>query len=172
MILFFRAMGVPDPFAEPAVRSFLTSAAIDDRNGSPVIELYSLDLAGECVATYVGATQGERFSGMATSFDMSSATVRTSPGELLLAELIRQKCDDGLAIFDLGVGEARYKTTFCDDHDDLVDTFLPLTFKGRLFAAMARAKRELKRRIKSSPVALKLAQRAAGWLHRKEPEPE
>lgn len=168
----FRAMGVPDPFAEPAVRSFLTSAASDDLNGSPVIELYSLDLAGECVATYVGATQGERFSGMATSFDMSSATVRTSPGELLLAELIRQKCDDGLAVFDLGVGEARYKTTFCDDHDDLVDTFLPLTFKGRLFAAMARAKRELKRRIKSSPVALKLAQRAAGWLHRKEPEPE
>ncbi|MGO4406370.1 GNAT family N-acetyltransferase [Bosea sp. RAF48] len=164
----FRAMGVPDPFAEPAVRSFLSRAASCEGNAAPAIELYSLDLAGKSTATYVGATLGERFSGMATSFDMESETVRTSPGELLLAELIRQKCNDGSAAFDLGVGEARYKTTFCDDHDDLVDTFLPLTFKGRLFATMARAKRELKRRIKASPVALKLAQRASGWLHRKE----
>ena len=163
----FNAMGVPDPFAEPAVRSFLARAATATDDTPPVIELYSLDLAGQCIATYVGATQGERFSGMATSFDMKSETVRTSPGELLLAELIRQKCTQGLAVFDLGVGEARYKTTFCDDRDDLVDTFLPLTFKGRLFAATARAKRELKRRIKASPLALKLAQRASGWLHGK-----
>jgi len=168
----FRAMGVPDPFAEPAVRSFLSRAASGDGKAAPAIELYSLDLAGKSTATYVGATLGERFSGMATSFDMESETVRTSPGELLLAELIRRKCHDGSAVFDLGVGEARYKTTFCDDHDDLVDTFLPLTLKGRLFAATARAKRELKRRIKASPLALKLAQRALGWLHRKERDEE
>ncbi|MGO4172537.1 GNAT family N-acetyltransferase [Bosea sp. TAF32] len=168
----FRAMGVRDPFAEPAVRAFLSRAAVGTDEAAPRIELYSLDLAGKSVATYVGAAQGERFSGMATSFDMDSETIRTSPGELLLAELIRQKCNDGSAVFDLGVGEARYKTTFCDDHDDLVDTFLPLTLKGRLFAATARAKRELKRRIKASPLALRLAQRASGWLHGKKRDEE
>lgn len=168
----FRAMGVPDPFAEPAVRAFLARAAAGLDSMPPIIELYALDMAGECVATYAGAVQGERFSGMATSFAMNSPTVRTSPGELLLADLIRLKCREGLAVLDLGVGEARYKTTFCDDHDDLVDTFLPLTFKGRLFVAAARGQRGLKRRIKSSPRALRLAQRISGLLRRKSTEAE
>lgn len=168
----FRTMGVPDPFADPAVRAFMARAAAGADGNPPVIELYSLDLAGECVATYAGAVQGERFSGMATSFAINSPTVRTSPGELLLADLIRLKCGEGLTVLDLGVGEARYKTSFCDGHDDLVDTFLPFTFKGRLLVAAARAQRGLKRRIKSSPLALKLAQRAAGLLHRGRPEVE
>ncbi|MCO5092868.1 GNAT family N-acetyltransferase [Bosea sp. (in: a-proteobacteria)] len=157
----FRAMGVPDPFAGPAMRAFLERGAI---------ELYALELAGTYVATYVGTSLNGRFSGMATSFDMGSETVKSSPGELLLAELIRLKAGEGMAAFDLGVGEARYKTTFCDDHDDLVDSFLPLTVKGRLFAAIARTKRELKRRIKRSPAALRLAQRASGLLRRGPPE--
>ena len=168
----FRAMGVPDPFAEPAMRAFLERGSLETGSGRPAIELYALDLGGRAVATYVGAIQGERFSGMATSFDMASETVKTSPGELLLAELIRLKAGEGVAVFDLGVGEARYKTTFCDDHDDLVDSFLPLTLKGRLFARIARTKRELKRRIKRSPVALKIAQRASGWLRSKRSEEE
>nr|WP_197064428.1 GNAT family N-acetyltransferase [Methylobacterium sp. ZNC0032] len=168
----FRAMGVPDPFAEPAVRAFLERGAMGDGSAGPAIELYALDLDGQAVATYVGATQGKRFSGMATSFDMASETVKTSPGELLLAELIRLKAREGVAVFDLGVGEARYKTTFCDDHDDLVDSFLPLTLKGRVFARIARTKRELKRRIKRSPTALKFAHRASGWLRGKRSEDE
>lgn len=166
----FRGMGVPDPFAEPAMHAFLTQAAMGDDAKPPAVELYSLDQNGACVATYVGAVQGSRFSGMATSFDMGSETVRTSPGELLLAELIRLKCSEGLTVFDLGVGEARYKTSFCDGHDDLVDSFLPLTLKGRLFARVAQAKRELKRRIKASPAALRLAQRASGWIRRRKAE--
>lgn len=166
----FRAMGLPDPFAEPAMRAFLERATMDDGSGRSAIELYALDLDGRAVATYVGARQGERFSGMATSFDMASETVKTSPGELLLAELIRLKAREGVAVFDLGVGEARYKTTFCDDQDDLVDSFLPLTFKGRVFARIARTKRDLKRRIKRSPAALKLAYRVSGWLRGKRPE--
>lgn len=165
----FAQMGVPDPFAPPAIRSFLRTGAIGRPGRPPVIELYSLDLAGRSVATYVGAVQDKRFSGMATSFDLASETARTSPGELLLVELIKRKCQAGLTMFDLGIGEARYKTTICDDSDDLVDTFFPLTAKGRAYARYSRAKRALKRRIKASPVALKAAQRILGWLRRRKP---
>lgn len=160
----FRLMGIPDPFAPNAIRRFLVAGAQGEQ---PALEVYSLDLNENCVATYVGAVQGSRFSGMATAFDMTSETVKTSPGELLLAELIRLKCSEGYESFDLGVGEARYKTSFCDDHDDLVDSFLPLTLKGRLFVQTARIKRELKRRIKASPLALKLTYRLSGLLRRK-----
>jgi CelD/BcsL family acetyltransferase involved in cellulose biosynthesis len=162
-------MGVPDPFAAPAIRAFLSQGAIAQPGRSPAIELYSLDLAGRSVATYVGAVQGRRFSGMATSFDLTSETARTSPGEILLVELIRLKCQAGLTMFDLGVGEARYKTTICDDSDELVDTFFPLTAKGRAYANYSQAKRALKRRIKASPLALKAAQRVLGLLKRRKP---
>jgi len=163
----FSQMGLPDPFADPAIRAFLHRAALGSPGRPPIVELYCLDLDGQPVATYVGAVQGERFSGMATSFDMGSETARTSPGELLLVELIKLKCRAGLAMFDLGVGEARYKTTICDDKDDLVDTFLPLTAKGRAYARFSQAKRALKRRIKASPTALKLSLRVFGWLKRR-----
>lgn len=163
----FAQMGLPDPFADPAIRVFLRQAALGSPGRAPVVELYSLDLQGRSVATYVGAVQGARFSGMATSFDLESEAARTSPGEILLVDLIRLKCHAGVAMFDLGVGEARYKTTICDDRDDLVDTFLPLTARGRAYARFSQAKRALKRRIKASPTALKLAQRVFGWLERK-----
>ncbi|HEV2513093.1 GNAT family N-acetyltransferase [Bosea sp. (in: a-proteobacteria)] len=165
----FAQMGVPDPFAAPAIRTFLREGAIGRPSHSPAIELYSLDLAGRSVATYVGAVQGKRFSGMATSFDLFSETSRTSPGEILLVELIKRKCQVGLTMFDLGVGEARYKTTICDDSDELVDTFVPLTAKGRAYASYSQAKRALKRRIKASPLALKMAQRILGLLRRRKP---
>lgn len=158
----FAQMGLPDPFAAPAIRDFLHRGASGSPGHPPVIELFSLDLAGRSVATYVGAVQGERFSGMATSFDLASETARTSPGEILLVELIKHKCQSGLTMFDLGVGEARYKTTICDDSDELVDTFFPLTAKGRAYAGYSRAKRALKRRIKASPLALKLVYLALG----------
>jgi CelD/BcsL family acetyltransferase involved in cellulose biosynthesis len=163
----FAAMGVPDPFAEPGLRDFLRDAATIRLDEPPALELYSLDVEGRSVATYVGAVQGQRFSGMATSFDMDSEIAKTSPGEILLVDLIKLKCQEGIRVFDLGVGEARYKTTICDDRDELVDTFLPLTAKGRAYAWFSRAKRVAKRRIKGSPLALKVAQRASGWLNRR-----
>ena len=162
----FAMMGVPDPFADPSVRAFLRQAAAHQGECPPALELYSLDVEGRSVATYVGAVQGTRFSGMATSFDMEGEIAKTSPGEILLVDLIKLKCNDGVTVFDLGVGEARYKTTICDDKDDLVDSFLPLTLKGRAFALVAQGKRSAKRRIKASPTLLKLAQRASGWLNR------
>jgi CelD/BcsL family acetyltransferase involved in cellulose biosynthesis len=165
----FAQMGVPDPFAAPAIRAFLRDGATGQSGRPPAIELYSLDLEGRSVATYVGAVQGARFSGMATSFDLGSETARTSPGEILLVELIKRKCQAGFTMFDLGVGEARYKTTICDDSDELVDTFFPLTAKGRAYAGYSQAKRALKRRIKASPLALKAAQRVLGLLRRRKP---
>jgi CelD/BcsL family acetyltransferase involved in cellulose biosynthesis len=165
----FAQMGLPDPFAAPSIRAFLREGALGQPGRPPAIELHSLDLAGKSVATYVGAVQGARFSGMATSFDLLSETARTSPGELLLIELIKRKCQAGFTMFDLGIGEARYKTTICDDSDELVDTFFPLTARGRAYAAYSRVKRALKRRIKASPLALKAAQRIRGLLRRRKP---
>lgn len=167
----FAAMGVADPFADPSLRAFLQAGALPSSGGPPVLELYSLDLDGRSIATYIGAAHGARFSGMATSFAFDSEIARTSPGEIMLVDLIRRKCREGTEVFDLGVGEARYKSTICDGRDELVDSFLPLTAKGRVYCLFSRTKRLAKRRIKRSPLALKLARRASAWLSRKPSAP-
>ncbi len=161
----FAGMGVPDPFADPAIRAFLREAALPRPDGRPpVIELTTLNVEGACVATYVGAVHRTRFSGMATSFAMGGEIAKTSPGEILLVDLIKRKCHSGIETFDLGVGDARYKTTICDEKDDLVDSFFAVTAKGRAYAHFSRWKRALKGAIKQNPTALKIAQRASGLL--------
>jgi CelD/BcsL family acetyltransferase involved in cellulose biosynthesis len=167
----FAQMGVANPFADPAMRQFLREgAAFSDQNQTPAIELYGLELDGDFITTYVGAVQGRRFSGMATAYALNHPAAKTSPGEILLVDLIKLKCQEGFSVFDLGVGEARYKTTICDDKDELVDTFLGVTRLGQVLALVARLKRTAKRLIKKDPRLLKLAHAISGRFKRKPPK--
>jgi CelD/BcsL family acetyltransferase involved in cellulose biosynthesis len=166
----FAQMGVTNPFADPAMRQFLREgAAFSVQNRTPSIELYGLALDGHFITTYIGAVQGRRFSGMATSYALDHAAAKTSPGEILLVDLIKLKCQEGFSVFDLGVGEARYKTTICDDKDELFDTFLGITRLGQALALITRLKRAAKRLIKKDPRLLRLAHAISGRLRRKPP---
>lgn len=165
--LRFQEMGVADPFAEDAVRSFLRSGSKPAKPGlEPVLTLAGLELNGAVVATYIGATAQGRFSGMATSFEADPAINKVSPGEILLVELIRRHCQLGFKVFDLGVGEARYKATFCNEVDALRDGFVAMSAKGRLASFVLRLGQTLKARAKASPwiAALVAASRRAARL--------
>src|SRR5919107_4460097 len=94
---------------------------------------------------------------MFNSFDGSADVVRSSPGELLLAQLIRHQCERGRQAFDLGIGEARYKTTLCDETEELVDVFVPVTARGHLYAVTARRLVAWKRFVKRTPWAWRIA---------------
>ena len=74
-----------------------------------------------------------------------------SPGDLLLANLVKACCDRGLTTFDLGVGEAAYKGMFCNEPEPLFDSFLGLDPDRAPSAAAARVSYDVKRRIKRSP---------------------
>lgn len=164
----FAQMGVSNPFADPAMRRFLRDgAAFSAQSPMPAIELYGLALDDAYITTYVGAVQGRRFSGMATAYALNHPAAKTSPGEILLVDLIKLKCQEGFSVFDLGVGEARYKTTICDDKDELFDTFLGITRFGKALALVARLKRVAKRLIKQHPRLLKLAHAISGKLDRR-----
>lgn len=165
----FAQMGVVNPFADPAMRAFLRDGATFSANNPvPAIELYGLALDGAYITTYVGAVQDTRFSGMATAYALNHPAAKTSPGEILLVDLIKLKCREGFSVFDLGVGEARYKTTICDDRDELFDTFLGITQLGQALALVTRLKRVAKRLIKQQPRLLRLAQTILGKLRSKQ----
>src|SRR5699024_6482974 len=126
-----RALGVPDVFAAPGVRRFIEAAATEPgEGGTPPIELYALSVDDMIVATMGGIVGGGRFCAMFNSIVQGPYAVE-SPGEQLLINLVRQCCERGLGTFDLGIGEAHYKSLFCGDAEPLFDSYLPLSAGGR-----------------------------------------
>ncbi|KMO34041.1 acyl-CoA acyltransferase [Methylobacterium aquaticum] len=143
----FAQAGIADPFADPAARAFLR-----DAHRAGALELHALRTEdGRILATFVGAVDATRFSGMLTSFDPDPSLARFSPGDLLLQALIRDQALRGRTAFDLGVGEARYKASVCDETIALVDAVIPVSLRGRAYGAVTEAGARLKRRIKRDP---------------------
>ncbi len=123
------------------------------------IKFYGLRCGDRIVATLAGTGAGGRFCGMLTSFDADPETARTSPGELLLSEVMKLHCSAGYATFDLGIGEARYKESYCPEVQPLFDSLVGVTPRGRLFARAEAARLQLKRAVKQSRWAWALARR-------------
>jgi CelD/BcsL family acetyltransferase involved in cellulose biosynthesis len=149
-----RRLGIADVFAEPGVRAFIETAATrpDPNTGEPPIELYAASVGDQIAATFAGVVSDRRFCGMFNSMILNELS-NDSPGELLLANVVRMACERGLDTFDLGIGEAGYKRTFCDKIDTLFDSVVPLTARGKLAAPLWRGQLNVKRRIKHSPYA-------------------
>ncbi len=119
--------------------------------GKPWLELYGLTLGGRVIATYAGAAHRGRFSAMVNSFDSDPAIAKSSPGDLLLMKLIAAQCAQGRVSFDLGIGEARYKATYCGTTVPLFDIVMPLNAKGYVIAARQAFCSRLKLAIKRNP---------------------
>jgi CelD/BcsL family acetyltransferase involved in cellulose biosynthesis len=150
----FDELGLADPFADPGMRRFLRRAALSSGpSNTPAVELYGLVVGERVVATLGGAADSRRLSGMFLSFERGEAE-RFSPGEILVTRVIALQCARGRAVLDLGVGDARYKRSICDRPEPLVDVVLPVTRRGRLYAAGRRAATDLKRRVKATPRAM------------------
>lgn len=146
-----RELGVPDVFDEPGVRRFIEAAATEDAEGNgTLIELYSLSVDDIIVATMGGIVGGGRFCAMFNSIILGHYASE-SPGEQLLVNLVRHCCERGLNSFDLGIGESRYKSLFCEDAEPLFDSYLPLSPAGRMMALMLRMGGAVKRAIKQRP---------------------
>jgi CelD/BcsL family acetyltransferase involved in cellulose biosynthesis len=154
-----RQIGITNPFAEPGVRAFIEAAATcsDPHTGEPPIELYAASVGDQIAATFAGVVSDRRFCGMFNSMIMNELA-NESPGELLLANVVRMACERGFLTFDLGIGEAGYKRAFCNETATLFDTVIPLTMRGKLAAPLWRGQLNVKRRIKHSPYAWQMVE--------------
>jgi CelD/BcsL family acetyltransferase involved in cellulose biosynthesis len=153
----FQELGISDPYGDPAAQDFVRRACLAGLGeGRPAIELHALLLDDEIVAAFGGAADDRQLSGMFISFDSTSETAKYSPGEILVAHIVRGQCERGRTTFDLGVGEARYKRIFCDEVEQLADMVVAVTAAGRLYGRAVSATIEAKRRLKASPRAMRL----------------
>ena len=155
-----RAMGLHDVYESPAAAEFLAQAsALQPGQVQPALEWHALLCGTRIVATFAGGVSGNRFHGMVTSFDGAADVSTSSPGDLLIQHLVAHCCQRGIATFDLGVGEARYKTTYCDAVEPLFDCLIAASIKGYLWARAEKWRLATKRAIKQTPLAWSLARR-------------
>jgi CelD/BcsL family acetyltransferase involved in cellulose biosynthesis len=146
-----RALGLRNVFEQPGVESFVREACHQGlTEGRPVIELHAIEGDGHMLAIFAGTGGGGRFTTMFNTYTQSQHA-RQSPGVVLLQQIISDLADRGFDSFDLGIGEAEYKTLFCKQTEYLIYTILPLTSLGRL-AAFVFSKASLsKRAVKQNP---------------------
>ncbi|GJE33487.1 hypothetical protein GCM10007888_53960 [Methylobacterium oxalidis] len=156
----FASQGIADPYAQMPIRRFL-AAASDPGASAPAMEVHALVArrSGRVLAVFGGAVDAGRFSGMMTAFDGDPEIARCSPGDLLLHHLVRDQTARGRRAFDLGVGEARYKSSICDETIELAELVLPVTLRGRLYGLAAAADTGLRAQIKRDPRLWSFARR-------------
>ena len=161
-----KAIGVPNVFAEPGIEAFLrASCHCGLASGNPLVELHALEGDGELLALFSGLHDGRRFTSNFNSHTLSDHS-RFSPGLILLQHLIAGCADRGFARFDVGPGEAGYKSFFCRELEPIFDSLLPLSARGKMAVLPMRAARWIKTEIKRSPLLWPLANAVRGLLQK------
>jgi CelD/BcsL family acetyltransferase involved in cellulose biosynthesis len=145
-----QAQSLPNSFADPRHEAFLRHACQRRLpSGAPLVDIHAIEGGGDMIAIFGAINDGRRSSGMFNTYTLST-NARQSPGLILLVHVITDLAERGVRSFDLGVGEAKYKTIFCKEAEPLFDSFLALTPLGRLAALAASAGGRIKRQIKQN----------------------
>lgn len=146
----FERLGLDDPFTDTDIKDFLRTVAQQEPSGQSglAVRLFALEVDGKIVSTMGAAVSGRACSAMFLSFDDDVAARIASPGEFLVAQVIRTLCERGFKHFDLGIGKAAYKERYCALTVPLRDFYVGMSFGGLLLAKALHASMIIKRILK------------------------
>jgi CelD/BcsL family acetyltransferase involved in cellulose biosynthesis len=149
---------LPNVFAEPGVEQFIRSACLSPRGEGRVIDIHALECDDEVIAIFAGVADGQRFSMMFNTYTLSEHA-RFSPGLILMRNIIDRYAERGYRSLDLGIGSDDYKRMFCKADEDIFDSFVPLTSRGKLAAMAMSSLNRGKRLVKQNQMLFDLARR-------------
>ena len=155
--------GIPADFDNPGMRAFFEDLAAP-AVGEPALEFYLLRAGDRNVAIFGGLPRGTHWHGLINSNDSDPPVARCSPGAQLVHDTLADLGRRGFESFDLGIGEASYKASLCDETIDLVDTIVPVTLQGQALASTVALRFAAKRWIKQRPAAMRTVQSVRGAL--------
>jgi CelD/BcsL family acetyltransferase involved in cellulose biosynthesis len=149
---------LPNVFAEPGIEAFIRAACLTPlEGGGRVIDIHALECDEELIAIFAGVADGHRFSMMFNTYTMSG-NAKFSPGLILMRDIIDHYAGQDYRALDLGIGSDEYKRLFCKDDEPIVDSFVPLSLRGRMATSAMAAVNRAKRQVKHSPALLEMAQ--------------
>ncbi|WP_284263297.1 GNAT family N-acetyltransferase [Bradyrhizobium iriomotense] len=149
---------LPNVFAEPGVEAFIRAACLAPRGDGRVIDIHALECDEEVIAIFAGVADGRRFSMMFNTYTMSEHA-RYSPGLILMRNIIDRYAEAGYDALDLGIGSDDYKRLFCKSDEEIFDSFVPLTSRGKLAAMAMSSLSHGKRLVKQNQMLFDLARR-------------
>lgn len=137
-----------DVFTEPGFGEFYREATRRLGDAGPV-HLSALLLDDRILAAHWGYVADERFYHLMPAHE-SGEWRAYAPGRLLNEWLLQWALENGLKLFDFGIGDEPYKFDYCDLHVPLRNAILPVNVRGRLAAAMIDVKGNAKRWLRES----------------------
>jgi CelD/BcsL family acetyltransferase involved in cellulose biosynthesis len=150
----YREIGAPDLLSSSYARNFFTSPD-PDLLGRGILDVSCLYLDDRMITAHWGMIFRNRFYYYMPSFERGP-WMRSSPGEILLAELLKRAIDRGIEIFDLTIGDESYKKRWCDLELELKQYFEPRSARGKA----AKIAYDLYRIVIATPLLLKAARKA------------
>lgn len=139
-----RSLGIRNLFADQHIGAFLRHG-LEPCGG---LRLFSLRLEGHPIAALLVAQAASHASGMITAFDPRPDIARCGPGDVLVRDLILALAQEGMAGFDLGVGDARYKRMHAPEEIPLLDVHAAVSAAGAAFVTLHKTARRAKAAIK------------------------
>jgi CelD/BcsL family acetyltransferase involved in cellulose biosynthesis len=160
----FKSQGLPDVFAQKQIKAFFANL-LNERSSQgedAVLELHYIELQGAYegqIASITGISRkGDhcicQFGSINEALDPS-----LSPGELLFYHVIERECAMGSALFDFGIGDQRYKRSWCPVMTKHHNIYVPSTLKGKLLVQGMIAGTRAKAAVKKSPHLYNLLQK-------------
>lgn len=146
----FASLGIRNSFAEPGVREFYRSLAVDSAGRDDGFHLTALWAGGRVRAVAGWIAHQKRRSLVFLSF-AADELLNASPGETLIFRMMEQAFVGGAEIIDFGKGEERYKDRWCDEIEPLMTSTLATTVAGQFYVAAFRIREALKRCVKQTP---------------------
>lgn len=155
----FREVGIPNSFGDDATRAafmdmFMQSATAEHK----VHELHLLKIGDE-LAAIMGCTVNDgQLTVEFSTFNPKFA--HYGPGEQLFFMSIEDACNRGIEIYDFGVGDERFKRTWCNVETWHRDTFLAVSARGQLTRIAKQMRSTMVRSLKGNEQLWKTAKAA------------
>jgi CelD/BcsL family acetyltransferase involved in cellulose biosynthesis len=148
--------GVADIFARPGYREFYLDLASNPAIRDLVF-VSRIDIGADCAAANFGLIHGGRYYHVLASFERDIEASRYGPGVLHLRKIMEHATGIGLREFDFTIGDEPYKREWTDTDLKLYDYTAAATWRGWMWCCYVNALRPLKRFIKQTPLAWRLA---------------
>ena len=149
-----RAQGIASIFEDAGYRAaYVALAALPPKR--KLLQVATLTLNGEFLSGSIAHIRGNHATLMVHTYENHFA--KMSPGRLHLLKLVKASIEAGHEIYDLSVGRAPYKDSFCDAPMALTNFVASTKPWGIAAASAERARLSLKRKVKAN-------ERLMGWL--------
>lgn len=146
----FKDLGIKDIFAEDESINFLIQLAHQPmKDDIQQFRIFQLKIGGETRAIYAVGIFGDYCQAYVNAVKYDEFAEQ-SPGEMIMYAMLENLIEQGYKKLDMGVGNERYKRSWCPGQHDLFDTIRPMTPIAIPFNRLLQIKNNAKRYVRNN----------------------